>query len=799
MKNMFISLAAMCMPLCAMAQFTLSGTVTSVNGEPVVFASVQITGTFSGAITANDGHYALRQLAAATYTLKASCLGFEPVVKTISLQSDSTLNFQLRPASYLQQEVVVQATRANQNSAMAATEVSRNDLAQVNYGQDLPIMLNLLPSVVTTSDAGAGVGYTGIRIRGTDASRINVTINGIPVNDAESQGVFWVNMPDFASSVESIQVQRGVGTSTNGAGAFGGSVNMQTDGLRDSAYTDLVVSAGSFNTRRVSFKTGTGLVKKHWAFDGRLSRISSDGFIDRASSELNSWYGSGGWFGDKFFVKAVVFSGNEKTYQAWYGVPEDSIRTGNYTYNPAGEIYTANGNVIYYDNETDNYRQTHYQLISALTLSPDWTLNAALHATRGLGYYEQYKAGETFAEYNLPDYITGNDTVSVTDLVRRLWLDNWFYGLTWSLNGRVGNRWQLTAGGAFNQYNGDHYGTVEWTQAPLVQPRDFKYYQNNGLKNDFTTYIKSNWQASKKLNLFADLQARFVSYTFEGLDRNANNVTQQVDFFFFNPKAGITYTPANAHTVYASVSVGNKEPNRDDLTESSPESRPKHETLYDAEAGWKFAKRKLRAGVNFYYMYYINQLVVTGKLNDVGAYTRQNVDQSYRAGAEFEAAWQPLKKLSLAANFTFSENRILNFREFVDNYDNGGQVTNTFSNTQIALSPATVAAAQVNWMPVKALQFTLTGKHVGRQYLDNTTNKNRSIDPFNVCDFRAQIKFPVKEMRELSLGIQVNNLIDTRYSNNGYTFGYIAGGLQQFNYYFPQAGRNFMLMLTARF
>ncbi|MCU0433082.1 MAG: TonB-dependent receptor [Bacteroidia bacterium] len=799
MKNTLFSLAVLWIPLCATAQLRLSGTVSDPNGQPVSFAAVQISGTFSGAITNAAGQYQLLNLSRGTYSIKASCLGYTPEIKTITLNSDTVVNFQLTAAAYLQQEVVVQSTRANANSAMASTEVSKDDLAQVNYGQDLPILLNLLPSVVTTSDAGAGVGYTGIRIRGTDASRINVTINGIPVNDAESQGVFWVNMPDFASSVQSIQVQRGVGTSTNGAGAFGGSVNMQTDDLRDSAYTDLVVSAGSFNTRRVSFKTGTGLIKKHWAFDGRLSRISSDGFIDRASSELQSWYGSGGWYGDRFFVKAVVFSGNEKTYQAWYGVPEDSVRAGNYTYNPAGEIYTPQGNVIYYDNETDNYRQTHYQLISAYTLSPEWTLNTALHATRGLGYYEQYRAGETFAEYNLPDYISGNDTISTTDLVRRLWLDNWFYGLTFSLNGRINNRWQIVAGGAANQYNGDHYGTVEWTQAPLVQPRDFKYYFNNGLKNDITVYLKSNWQATKTINLFGDVQARYVSYTFEGFDRNANNVTQEVSYFFLNPKAGVTFTPNDAHSFYASVSVGNKEPNRDDLTESSPESRPKHETLYDGEAGWKYTRRKLRAGVNLYYMYYINQLVVTGKLNDVGAYTRQNVDRSYRAGVELEAAWQPFKKLGVAGNLTLSQNRILDFEEFVDDFDNGGQVINKFAETDIALSPAVVAAAQLNWMPAKPLLFTLTAKHVGRQYLDNTTNTNRSIDPFTVSDFRAQWKFPVKEMRELTLGVQVNNLLNLRYSNNGYTFGFIAGGPQQFNYFFPQAGRNFMIMLTARF
>jgi iron complex outermembrane receptor protein len=663
----------------------------------------------------------------------------------------------------------------------------------VNYGQDLPVLLNLQPNVVSTSDAGAGIGYTGIRIRGSDATRINVTINGIPVNDAESQGVFWVNMPDFVSSVDNLQVQRGVGTSTNGAGAFGGSVNMQTDGLREKAYSDILASAGSFNTRRFGFKAGTGLLNEKWAFDARLSRISSDGFIDRASSDLSSWYTSGGWYGQHAFIKAIVFSGSEKTYQAWYGVPEDSLKTGNRTFNPAGLSFDANGNSVYYNNETDNYRQTHYQLISSWDLRKHLHLNVALHATRGIGYYEQYKVNRLLSDYNLPNPVIGSDTVYSSNLVRRLWLDNWFGGFTWSLLWNNTKKWSAQLGGAANRYWGKHYGTVVWTDVPVTIKNDFKYYSNDAWKTDINAFVKSTYEMSSRFLLFADLQIRHVAYTFIGFDRNGNNVEQQVDFLFFNPKLGLTYKLSNHQTLYASLSVGNKEPNRDDFTDSSPESRPKNESLYDGELGWKLQRRKLLLAVNTYLMAYRNQLVVTGRINDVGAYTRENVTESYRAGVELETAWQPFRKLGFTGNISLSRNRILNYTEFVDDYANGGQLTSQFKETNIAFSPAVVAAAQIIWEPLSCLKFTFVGKHVGLQYLDNTGNINRSIKAYTVNDLRVHYRFPVQQIPELSLGLNV------KYNSNGYTQSFFDGTRQQLNTYFPQAGTNIMVLLTARF
>lgn len=801
MTKKLFCLATLLIFLEAHAQYSVSGRIMHAETKAALpFAIVRIPGTYFGAIATGDGSYRLDGLKPGRYHFEISLLGFTTQHDTILISASNLVkNFELLPTAYMQQEVVVQATRAGENSAMTYTSISKEELADVNYGQDLPVLLNLQPNTVSTSDAGAGIGYTGIRIRGSDATRINITINGIPVNDAESQGVFWVNMPDLVSSVDNIQIQRGVGTSTNGAGAFGGSVNMQTDLLREKGYADLLISGGSFNTRRITLKTGTGLLREKWAFDGRLSRITSDGFIDRASSDLYSWYASGGWFGQKAFIKAIVFSGNEKTYQAWYGVPEDSLKKGNRTFNPAGLSFDAQGQPIYYDNETDNYRQTNYQLLSSWDLRQNFHLNIALHATRGIGYYEQYRANNLFSDYNLPNTIIGTDTFYSTDLVRRLWLENWFGGITWSLLWNDGKKWSAQFGGAVNKYWGKHFGTVVWTRLPSTITNDFRYYENDAEKTDANLFAKSNLELNKTIHLFSDLQIRHVQYTFLGFDRSGNDVEQNANFIFFNPKLGITLQLNKGHMAYASISIGNKEPNRDDFTESSPESRPKPETLYDWEAGWKYNRRKMQITINTYLMNYRNQLVVTGRLNDVGAYTRENIQRSYRAGIELETAWQPIRKLGFAGNLSLSRNRILEYSEYIDDYNNGGQLLNRFAETDIAFSPVIVAAAQVTWEPIRRLKLTLVGKHVGEQYLDNTGSDSRKIEAYTVSDFRFAYNFPVKQIPELNLGVLVNNLFNLKYVSNGYTYGYFDGQRRQYNYFFPQAGINMMVMLSARF
>ncbi|HET6991124.1 MAG TPA: TonB-dependent receptor, partial [Bacteroidia bacterium] len=643
------------------------------------------------------------------------------------------------------EEVIVSSTRANENSATAYSNLSKEDLAKNNFGQDLPYLLDQTPSVVTCSDAGTGIGYTGIRIRGSDNTRVNVTINGIPVNDAESQGTYWVDLPDVVSSTDNIQIQRGAGTSTNGAGAFGGSINLQTDGVQAKPYGEVMTSGGSFNTFRTTVKGGTGLMDNGWAFDARLSRMNSDGYIDRGSSDLHSWYLSGGWYGKNVSVKAIAFSGTEKTYQCWYGVSQDSLKAGNRTDNPAGLYYDANGGIHYYDNETDNYQQDYYQLHFLARANDNWTFNAALHATKGKGYYEEYRQGDLLSDYGL-------DTGSVsTDLVRRLWLDNWFYGITYGAHYDSHKKTELIIGGGTNNYEGQHYDEIVWAQyLPAGTPVVYRYDNNYARKLDANIFARLNYQATEKLNLFADLQFRMVDYHFTAPDVSGDLLPSEAKLNFFNPKAGATFRLNEKNQFYYSFSTAHKEPNRDDFVSSTINSRPKSEVLYDNEAGWKFGSNNLSVAANLYYMDYVNQLVLTGKVNDVGAYTRVNVPNSYRAGIELEAGYKICKSLSFMANATYSQNKIRNYQEYLDDYDNGGQVVNVYSNTDIAFSPSIISAASLTYKCKKGFSATFTEKYVGKQYLDNTSSDLRKLDAYAVSGLRLSYSFKPKFFKEIT-------------------------------------------------
>lgn len=683
--------------------------------------------------------------------------------------------------------VIVSATRTNGLQGMAYSEVSKADIKKQNLGVDIPILLNNIPSAVVTSDAGNGVGYTGIRIRGSDGTRINVTVNGIPLNDAESHGVFWVNMPDFASSVNSIQIQRGAGTSTNGAGAFGASINIQSNVLNTEPYAEVNSSAGSFNTFKNTVLAGTGLLNGRFTFDARLSKISSDGYVDRAFSDLKSYFLSGGYYGTRTIIRANVFSGKERTYQSWFGIPEAALDT-NRTYN----YYT-------YANQTDNYQQDHYQLIGSHTINSQWNLNLALHLTRGKGYYEEYRTQDDFASYNLQPFVQGNDTVTTTDVIRQRWLDNYFYGLTYGINYNNGKRLSMVLGGGANQYRGKHFGSLIWMQYATV-PKDYRYYDNDAIKNDVNVYLKANYEFGAGIYGFADLQYRHIGYSFLGFNNNLENVTQNVTLNFFNPKAGLTVALSNNHTLYSSVSVAHREPTRDDYTQSTPQSRPKAERMIDTELGYKKQWKKASIGANAYLMYYKNQLVLTGRINDVGAYIRSNIDNSYRAGIELEGQVSLLKKLVLAGNVTFSQNKVLNFVEYIDDYDNGGQVANTYKRTDISFSPNWIASASLAYQPVKNLVFTFMNKYVGKQYLDNTSNNNRVLNAFTTQSILINYTLKWTVLKELNFNLAVNNLFNARYEPNGYTFSYIFGGQQTTeNYYYPQAGINFMGGIGLRF
>jgi len=701
-------------------------------------------------------------------------------------------------------EVNVNALRAGEKTPVAFTNISEAEIEKGNLGQDLPYLISLTPSVVTTSDAGAGVGYTGFRIRGTDPTRINVTINGIPLNDSESQGVWWVNMPDFSSSIENIQIQRGVGTSTNGGSAFGASVNLKTDGLNKKAYAITNNSVGSFATLKNNIEFGTGLLNGKFAFDGRLSKISSDGYIDRATSDLKSLYLQGTYFGKKSVLKGIIFTGHELTYQAWNGVPLNYLDT-NRTYNS----YT-------YENEVDNYKQTHYQLHYSQQLNDVTNFNIAGHYTHGEGYYEQEKLNQSLNSYGLQDIIIiGSDTITKTNLVRRKWLNNDFGGLTYSLNHKIGNL-DLTLGGASNRYSGQHYGNVIWAQYTSDASFNHQYYWNKAEKFDNNFYAKADYKYSEATQLYIDLQGRSIDYIFEGLDPEGNAAEQEVNLEFFNPKFGLHHTLNESQVLYASFGVANKEPNRSDYTESSPESRPTHETLYDTEIGYKQVGNKMTFGANFYFMKYENQLVMTGKMNDVGGRTHVNVTESFRKGIELEGIYKLTTKLTWAANMTLSENKIVTpFIEDVDNWDTWGVDQVTHENTNLAFSPNIIWTSQLNYQFDKNTSIDLISKYVGEQFIDNTSSEDRMLNDYLVNNLRLTYDWESKIFKTAKVSLQINNLFNNEYISNAWIYRFIsdnwdpresdhyvnADSEKGYNMagYFPQATRNYLLGLTLGF
>ncbi|MBD2754822.1 TonB-dependent receptor [Spirosoma validum] len=782
-----LTLIAWLSVVSAWAQMTITGTVNDADGGTLPGAAIVIEGTYKGTFTDANGAFQLTNVRPGAASLRISLLGYDPQTQTLDLNQNATITVTLQKAAIAVDEVVVSATRANQKSAIAYTDVTRRDLNKLNLGQDIPQLLNFTPSIVTTSDAGAGVGYTGIRIRGSDATRVNVTLNGIPYNDAESQGTFFVNMPDFASSVSTVQIQRGVGTSTNGAGAFGASVNIQTNKLEEKPYAEANLSAGSFGTRKVNVLVGTGLLNNHFVLDARLSKIYSDGYVDRAFSDLRSFYVSGGYYTKKSFFRLNVFSGQEQTYQSWGGVPENLLKT-NRTYN----VYT-------YDNETDNYQQDNYQLITSHELSRNWRLNVSAFYTKGRGYYEQYRPNDRLSRYGLPNVVIGDSTISRTDIIRRRWLDNNFYGSVFSLDYTSFGKLTANIGGGWNQYEGEHYGEIIWARiAGNTNIRD-RYYNDKATKRDANFYAKAFYQFTPKLNAFVDAQIRRIDYSFLGFNSQLQNVQQDVQLTFFNPKAGITYTINDRSTAYASVGVGQREPNRDDYTQSSPDSRPKSEKLVDYEAGYKVQTEKMAVTVNAYYMNYRNQLVLSGQLNDVGAANRVNVPTSYRAGLELELGIRLAKQLRWNANATFSQNKVKNFTEYLDNGDNP-QETRQYSQTDISFSPNVIAGSQLLLTPIKGLELGLLSKYVGKQYLDNTSNEDRKLNSYFTNDIRLIYSVKPKFAQEIAFTLLLNNVLNELYESNGYTYAYVLDGqVRADNGYYPQAGRNFLAGIRIRF
>ena len=803
-------------PTISVSQSTLKGVIIGQNGILISDAKVEIQETFFKTYSNQEGAFQFSKLGPGNYKLNISLIGFKPISKEVKLaEKDLEVNIVLTKYSKLMEEVTLSAIRANEKTPTTYSEIQVKEIEQLNFGQDLPYILSATPSTVVTSDAGAGVGYTGIRIRGVDPTRTNVTINGIPINDSESHGMYWVNLPDLSSSVDNIQVQRGVGTSSNGASAFGASINVQTNSLHKEPYSVVDNSYGSFNTWRNTVKAGTGLLNNKFIIDTRLSIIKSDGYVDRSNVDLKSYYLSGAWLGENSILRAYLFSGKERTSQAWYGTPESVIdgtkediiayADRNYIYDTDRDNLLNSGrkyNYYTYDNEVDNYQQDHYQLHFNHSFNNDLKLTTAAHYTRGKGYFEQYKADEDFVDYSFDTIFVSGDTINTTDLIRRRWLDNHFYGGIFSLTYDKESL-SLIFGGGANQYIGGHFGEVVWAEyASNSQIRD-RYYDNDAEKFEAHSYMKGTYSV-EDLTVFGDLQFRHIDYTFLGIDDvsgSIEDVNQTRSFNFFNPKFGFMYDFNERNNVYASLAVANREPVRKDFRENTPENQPKVEKLLNFESGYRYKGQNFMVNANLYYMHYTDQLVLTGQINDVGDYTRTNVDLSYRAGLEFESGIRISEKFKLNGNATFSNNKIKEFNEYLDNYDreDGLQDTIAHSGTDLAFSPNIIASAGLQYEPLDGMSIHISGKHVGDQFLDNTSTKTRKLDAYNTLNL--QLKYTINDgfFKETTFGLLVNNILNEFYENNGYTWGYVSGGERTVeNFYYPQAGRNFLLRVILK-
>jgi len=806
MKKIVGTTAMVLMSIAAISQQSISGTVLNATTQkPITGATISINAYAS--VADEKGHFLFTKIKPGNYLLKVTCIGFKDYEQTILVAKEplQTAILLTEENLYLQ-SLEVKSIRAADNAPFAKTNVNKAEIVNSNLGQDLPYLLNQTPSVVINSDAGNGVGYTGIHIRGTDATRINVTMNGIPYNDAESQGTYFVDIPDFASSLSSIQIQRGVGTSSNGTGAFGATINLQTNEVNEKAFAEVNNSYGSFNTWKNTIKVGSGLLNGHFTIDARLSQISSDGYIDRANSSLKSFAFSTAYITKNASLRFNIFSGKEKTYQSWYGIPDfiiDSART----YNQAGTEKPGSP----YSNQTDNYQQDHYQLFYNQSINRTWSFNTAAFMTYGRGYYEEYKgvaaeaangdSSETsYAFYGLPNITHGTDIITNTDLIRQLWLDNHFYGQIASFQHKTVQD-ELTFGGGWTRYEGSHFGNIIWAKQGGID-NNYQYYKDPVLKTDENIYVKWQHKISKTLIGFADVQYRQVYHRINGFEGKAiNNPLSSLavtkNFNFINPKAGLTYSKNNWKAFF-SYALASKEPNHDDL--ATILQSPKAETLHDFELGLEHKKLHYSFNATIYYMLYKNQLVVTGKLNDVGSYTRVNADNSYRAGIELQGAYTFYKWLNVAANFTFSQNKINSFTEYIDNWDDGSQKAVNHHNTDISFSPNIIAGNTINILPCKRSSISLMGKHVSKQFLDNTQDDARSLKAYYAEDIRITYRFKIIANTEWNIIAQANNIFSTKYNSNGWTYPYISGGsLINSNGYFPVAPSNFMIALNMKF
>ena len=782
MKKISIFLFLFVSTLANAQSFTLSGKVVDENKNPLAGASILVKEIKKGASTDFEGNFSFN-LEKGTYTLEVSFLGYSTISEKITLSKDEEYVIELQTGSTVLEEVLVSAVRVNANVPVTFSNLTKKEIAKRNLGQDIPILLNYMPSVVSSSDAGAGVGYTSMSVRGSNGSRINVTVNGIPYNDPESHGTFWVNLGDFASSTENLQLQRGVGTSTNGSGAFGASLNILTDAVSEDAFAEISNSFGSFNTRKHTVKFSTGKINEHIEIAGRLSNISSDGYVDRAFADLKSYYLQGSYTDENTLIKAVTFGGKEQTYQAWFGLSASELAEDR-RQNP----YT-------YDNETDNYEQNHYQLHWNERLNDQWSTNLALNYTKGAGYFEQSKEGEDAADFN-------NLIADGSDVIVRRWLDNDFYVVNFNTNYKT-DKLNFISGVSYSDYTGDHYGEVIWGSdlAANVNIRD-RYYFSDAKKTDFSAFAKATFDISDKLIGYVDVQGRFVGYQTKGITSDIVPVDVDANFSFFNPKFGFTYKINQNNSIYTSFAVANREPNRNDFENgvTSPE------TLNDYELGWRMKSENIKLTINSYYMDYKNQLVLTGALNDVGAPIRATSGSSYRLGLEIDAAIRISDKFSIKPNATFSSNKN---RDFFITKD-GATAPKSLGNTDLSFSPDLIFGNIFTYQPIENLQFSFLSKYVGAQYLSNFSSEistNDVLDSYFTSDINIVYELETtKIFKSITFTALVNNIFNAEYVSNGYYYTFdddysVANQVTTMDGagYYPQATRNFLVGVTLKF
>ncbi len=782
------------------AQTVLTGSIFNEGGEPLEGVNVIVGSAIElGTVSDRNGEFNVRGLRDGVARLRASSVGYQPIDTAIVLQQgENRIELRMKLHVVMMREAEISGVRSDRRAPFAQTTLEREEIQRMNTGVDLPILLDLQAGVVTTTDGGTGIGYTGLRVRGSDATRINVTLNGVPINDAESQAVFWVNMPDLASGLEDVQLQRGVGTSTNGPGAFGASINMRSTAVRPHAFGEVSAFGGSYNTQRYTARFGTGILnggdstsRSGFSLDGRLSSITTDGYVDRASADLKSYFLQGAWLGEKRSLRFITMSGKEVTYQAWEGVSPEIIDT-NRTFNP----YT-------YDNQVDDYRQTHYQLLFDQRIGNDATLNLTLFRVQGEGFFEQFREDDDLADYGITS-IFNSDTIESTDLIRRRWLDNVMHGANLTFDQRIGAH-RVIFGGSYSDYRGDHFGEVIWHRFADADIRH-RYYFNDARKTDGNIFGKLIYAATDQMDLFGDLQFRKVGHDFLGFNNDLENVDQNAEWTFMNPKAGLSWNVHKGGRIYASAAYGSREPSRRDLVESSEQSRPSPEHMIDYEAGYERRGGRASIGLNLYYMDYTDQLVLTGELNDVGYALRANVPESYRAGAELSWTAQFTKFLTWRGNAAVSKNVINSFTEYVDDWDTGEQHVIEHGETEIAFSPSVVGSSEMIFRfldrPDRTIgEIALISKYVGEQFLDNTASEARMLDPYLVNDVRVNVSLlKLKGVKSLDLNLTLRNVFSELYESNGWVYSYFhEGERNEMIGLYPQAPFNWLGGVTVRF